>query len=258
MRRRRRIVQIISDLNNGSLEDVTILDLASLEGHFSFEFAAKGANVLGIEGRQSNIDKALQMQKELDAGGVRFVRDDVRNLSKERYGEFDIVFAGGILYHLTGADGLQFLRSIAEVCKRFAVIDTHISFKAETQFGHQGTVYAGKKFVEFERPPSEEEQEKSNWASIGNLESFWMTRASLLNALADVGFTSVCECHVPTANDLSPDRITLVAFKGMPVNLAYDPLTEEMIRERVPERDDRFLKRLRRAFQGTRRSPRPL
>lgn len=235
MRRRRRILQAISDLNNGSLEGVTILDLGSLEGHFSFEFAARGATVLGIEGRQSNVDKALEMQKGLDASRVRFVRDDVRNLSKEKYGEFDVVFAGGILYHLTASDGLQFLRSISEVCRRFAVIDTHISFKDETTFEHQGVVYSGKRYVEFETQPSKEEEEKSNWSSIGNTESFWMTHASLLNALTDVGFTSIYECHVPTANDLPPDRITLVAFKRTPVNLTYDPLPEAMMRERLPE-----------------------
>ena len=55
---------------------------------------------------------------------LELYKDDVRNLSRERYGEFDLVICSGILYHLDGKDVFPFIRRIYEVCTRVATVDT--------------------------------------------------------------------------------------------------------------------------------------
>jgi 2-polyprenyl-3-methyl-5-hydroxy-6-metoxy-1,4-benzoquinol methylase len=171
MRRRARIIQVVSDLTKKPVSDLRILDLASLEGHYSFEFAARGAQVTGIEGRQSNVDKAKALGEKLHLT-VKFIRHDVRNLSVEKHGKFDVVLCLGILYHLDDEDISPFLKSINEVCEDFAVIDTQVALKPHERFGK----YSGWYFTEYVRQPSQEEQESCAWASIGNTKSFWPTK----------------------------------------------------------------------------------
>lgn len=234
MRRRARILQTVLDLINKPINEARILDLASLEGYYSFEFAALGADVVGIEGRRSNIEKAEARGRELHLP-VQFVRDDVRNLNQDTYGAFDVVLALGILYHLDAPDQIPFLESIFETCKQFAVIDTHVGVAANSSFEHRDKTYHGFVYTEYEKEPSEDEQESSAWASIGNTKSFWLTRPSLINALADVGFTSVMEVHYPAQNDLTSDRICLIALKGEKRTPKIEPFDVSVMDEPVPE-----------------------
>ncbi len=230
MRRRARIIQVVCDLTKKPISELRILDLASLEGHFSFEFASKGAQVTGIEGRQSNIEKALALGERLKLK-PQFVKDDVRNLSSEEYGVFDVVLCLGILYHLDAPDIKSFLETLYEVCRDFVVIDTHVGLSPVEKFGK----YSGYYFTEYECEPSPEEREKSSWSSIGNVKSFWLTKPSLVSALADVGFTSVMEVHFPTMNDMAADRVTLVAFKGKPEMPTVEFTDPSILGERPPE-----------------------
>ncbi len=64
------------------------------------ELARLGANVVGIEGREANLAKARFAKEALSLENPEFHQDDVRNLSKEKYGRFDVVLCLGILYHL--------------------------------------------------------------------------------------------------------------------------------------------------------------
>jgi 2-polyprenyl-3-methyl-5-hydroxy-6-metoxy-1,4-benzoquinol methylase len=61
----RRVVQIVSDVSGGSLQDLRILDLGCLEGQYAIEFALHGAHSTGIEGRTANIKKARFVQETL-------------------------------------------------------------------------------------------------------------------------------------------------------------------------------------------------
>ena len=48
---------MIQDITQCDFKNLRILDLACLEGHYAIEFALQGATVVGIEGRESNIQK---------------------------------------------------------------------------------------------------------------------------------------------------------------------------------------------------------
>ena len=235
MRRRSRIMQVVSDFAQRPLDQLHVLDLACLEGGYSMELAKRGSRVTGIEGRRSNLANAETERLRLGLNNLSFVQDDVRNLSKTKYGEFDAVLCLGILYHLDVPDVFELLESVFEVCRDFAIVDTLISEAPLHNVDYQGVSYSGWYYTEYANEPSLEEQEQSSWASIGNQRSFWLTRPSLYNALARVGFTSVYECHNPPVTDLSTDRITLVATKRQKQQLLLTTLEPGADDELWPE-----------------------
>src|SRR5215467_1208208 len=73
-----RFLQIAADLVSKPLRDLRVLDLGCLEGHYALEFAMHGANVLGVEIREANIEKARFVQRHLGLSNVRFVQEDVK------------------------------------------------------------------------------------------------------------------------------------------------------------------------------------
>jgi hypothetical protein len=226
----RRFNQAIADLCAKPWSELRILDLASLEGAYALEFASRGAQVLGIEGRESNAVKARFAAEALGLSNARFVTDDVRNLRK--YGSFDVVFCSGILYHLPGLDACDFLESIAHVCVRLTIIDTHTALTDDQRITWRGHEYRGVLFGE--HGPSDSAQTKANrkWASLDNDMSFWFTKPSLLNLLRDVGFTSAFELLNPHAPQDSCDRLALVALNGKRQTVTISPKVAQM-----PERD---------------------
>ena len=81
----------------GHLDDISVLDLACAEGAHSIEFAAAGAKrVLGIEGRQIYVDRATFVAEAYGLNNVSFRLGDVRAISAEDPGTFDVVLFLGI------------------------------------------------------------------------------------------------------------------------------------------------------------------
>jgi len=242
--RARQTTQIVADLvaaTSGDLHGLRILDLACLEGLHSVELAMRGAEVVGIEGRELNLEKAQFAKDVLELDNLHLILDDVRNLGVEKYGHFDAVLCLGILYHLERDDALDLLEHVSEVCRRFAVIDTHVSVKPRKRFSRQGHEYAGFDYYEHEKTASVEQRAKRPWASLDNPTSFWLTEASLVNALFDVGFTSVHKCINPSIPEQPRDRVTLLAFRGSPIELASCHRPQPLPVPRQPEHATRAL-----------------
>jgi SAM-dependent methyltransferase len=228
--RLRRVVQIVADLSRKPIQDLRLLDLACLEGSFAVEFAHRGAEVVAIEGRTANIEKARFAKEVLSLASLNFIQDDVRNLSGERYGHFDIVLCLGILYHLDVPDVFTFLDNLSEVCRGFAIIDTHVSLYPSMSYTYGGNVYWGERHTDRSSEAIPEE-----WTSMGNPKSFWLTRASLCNFLLRVGFTSTYECLSPEFLEQAPDRITLVTAKGQMQELISSPHMNKQRARDLPE-----------------------
>jgi len=220
----RRILQNVSDLSRRPLDSLRVLDLACLEGLYAVEFARHGAKVVGIEGREANLAKARFAKEVLALENLEFVQDDVRNLSKAKYGQFDVVLCLGILYHLDAPDVLAFLEQVADVCRDFALIDTHVSLVPEKSCLHRGRKYWGRAYQEHAAGSPPQERTGRLWASLDNPESFWLTRPSLYNALSHAGFTTVYECHMPPESEKPLDRVTLLAMRGQRQELFCSPI----------------------------------
>ena len=210
----RRVTQLALDVCGRSLDGVRVLDLACLEGMYALEFARRGAEVVAIEGREANVEKARFAARALGVE-VDFQLGDVRDLSRERHGEFDVVLALGILYHLDAPDLFSLVERIADVCRRALIADTGIGSAGTEEFRHDGGTYRGLRLVEHAPESTEAERQRAVWSSLDNLTAVALTRPSLERLLARNGFTSVLEAHVPAEPAKEFDRVTLLALKGV-------------------------------------------
>ena len=231
----RRVLQIVADLSQRPLDELRVLDLACAEGAYAVEFAQHGAQVVGIEGRTASIERARFAATALGLDGVTFIEDDIRNLKRTEYGQFDVVLCLGILFHIDTPDLFAFMQRVADVCTGLTVIDTHISTKGNATARYKGVTYYGERYLEHEPDSTAEERLEKPWASLFDAESFWLTRPSLFNLLTTVGFTSVYECHNPSEIYRSPDRVTLVAIKGEPQQVHAAPKVNKIPLDLWPE-----------------------
>ena len=228
--RLKRTLQMIQD--QMPIADSRILDLGCLDGIFSIECALQGAEVVGVDAREENIAKCEFAKTTLGLERLSFVQDDVRNLGRESYGTFDTVICSGLLYHPDAPDVFALLEAMHDVTRRLVVIDTHVSLTPTTTVTYSGQEYAGHFY--------DEGDASSTWASYGNSRSFWLTRPSLTNAVAAVGFSSSYEClHPAHLNFGKPglehnDRCAFVAVRGDPVALTTSPAANTLV-ERWPE-----------------------
>ena len=227
-----RLLQTAADVCGRPLGELRVLDLACLEGGFAIEFARHGATVVGIEGRAANLAKAVFARDVLGLDRLTFELGDVRDLSAERHGMFDIVICAGILYHLDAPDVFAFVERIAEVCSRLAIVDTSLSLRPLESRDYKGRTYWGRSFPEHEADMSAEKRAANLWGSLSDTSSFWITRASLLNLLRDAGFTSVMEVLNPALPGQLSDRTVLAAIKGTRQTIHATPSTNT-----IPFRD---------------------
>jgi SAM-dependent methyltransferase len=230
----RRVTQLALDVCGGSIEGLRVLDLACLEGMYAIELARRGARVVAVEGREANIEKA---RFAADALGVKvdFRLGDVRNAGGRQLGEFDVVLALGILYHLDAPDLFSLIASIAAICRRALIVDTGVGSARTETLTHDEQVYRGIRLVEHAPESTEAERLEAVWSSLDNLTAVALSRPSLERLLARHGFTTVLECHVPAEPQKEVDRVTLLAMKGDPVaDLLAPPPFEDA--SDVPER----------------------
>lgn len=237
----RRVLQIIQDVAHHPLRELRVLDLACLEGLYGIELALQGATVVGLEARQASIEKARAVKEILGLTGIELIQDDVRHISVQKYGRFDVVLCAGILYHLDAPDVFGFLEQIFEMSTDFAVFDTHVSIAAKEERIHKNRKYFGCSYVEHDSDSSIDERTKRLWASVDNINSFWFTKPSLLNFLSHTGFTSVYECHNPSAINDWLDRVTLVALKGTRKALLSSEVSNSSVADDWPENSGRQL-----------------
>lgn len=230
----RRLIQLLSDLSRKPLNTLRILDLACLEGLYAVELALHGATVVANDIRLRNVAITAFVKEMLGAERLEIRHDDVRNLSKARYGEFDVVLCQGILYHLDTPASFALLENIHDVCTGFVVIDTHYATKGTEFRSFRGQQYRGSVTTEHSPGSSAEQKMTKLWASIDNEESFWFCRDSLYNLLADIGFSSVFECHWPSFLAQEPTRAVFVAMRGSSIPIRSTTLINSVPHDRYP------------------------
>jgi len=219
----RRVMQITRDLALRPFDKLRIFDLGCGEGGYAIEAGLRGAEVLALDARTQRMDHGAACAERHGLGNVQFFHEDVRRVSRQTYGSFDVVYFLGLLYHLDTPDVFSVLENIYDLCTRLVVVDTLISLTAESTVEWRGQAYQGRRYREHDDGDTDEVRRSRVLKSIDNTFSFHFTRGSLLRAIHDVGFTSVYECHVPFEPGKAEDRITLVALKGMPVLLSTYP-----------------------------------
>lgn len=235
----RRTLQVVTDLIHGPLDGVRVIDLACEEGLFGIELARRGASVLGVEGREGNVARVRFAKEVLGLDTYDVVQDDVRNVTRERYGKFDVVLNIGILYHLGARDVFDFIYHLSDMCTRFMFLSTHYGRFARHSHTFRGHTYRGAPYLEHDPDTTPEERLASMRASLDNPMSFWPTLPSLLNLLSDAGFSSVLEASSPrhAPGEQPGSLVNLVAIKGKRFEMPSGPLAARPAPARWPEKE---------------------
>jgi SAM-dependent methyltransferase len=219
----RRIMQLTRDLGPKPFSELRILDLGCGEGVYAIEAGLRGAEVVAVDARSQRMDEGRACAERHGLDKVRFLQQDVRQLTRERLGRFDVVYFLGLLYHLDETELLPALENAYDLCGHLLLIDTLISLDAPDAFEWRGHRYVGQRCREHGDTDPPEVRRGRLLRSIDSTFAFRLSRESLLAALHQVGFTSVCECHVPFEPGKARDRITLAARRGSPVRLSTYP-----------------------------------
>jgi len=157
----------------------TILELGSLEGGHTIGLAKFPGvqRVLGLEGRQANLDRARFVQTLLGVPQVDFVLENLETVDLSRFGKFDAVFCVGVLYHLPRP--WELIAQIAQVSPHL-FIWTH--YAADKK--------ADKTIVEFRGMEYRESGLRDPLSGLSP-SSFWPTLEALTEMLTKHGFTTI-------------------------------------------------------------------
>ncbi|MGE5193690.1 MAG: class I SAM-dependent methyltransferase [Deltaproteobacteria bacterium] len=176
-----------------------ILELGSCQGGGTFQLARHSGvqEVVALEGRDYNLEKAKFVQQILGLSNITFLEANLETFDFASLGRFDAVYCVGLLYHLPSPwELLARLEPVADIL----YINTHYCRQAQASMTIHG--YEGLKYGELglEDPLSG----MSNW-------SFWPTLKSLAHMLIDTGFTPEIVETDSTGVGQSPHGTTILA-----------------------------------------------
>lgn len=204
------------------------LDLGCSEGHTTLLLGQVGAQILGVEGRADAVERAKFLRDHNDMPNVDFQAENVADPSG--FGDFDAVFAAGILYHL--ADPFAFIDALARHSRSMIYLCTHVAPESQAELlqsprfngflsepfthVHQGREYVVRNFAE----PSDtmevtELGRRHPRSGVGNSVSVWLTLDSLVSLLAANGFDQICV----RAFDPADLRVRLIAYRKQEIDL---------------------------------------
>lgn len=156
----------------------SILDLGSLEGGQTFQLAKHpDVHIIGVEGRQNNIEKAKFVQQLLGLKNVEFIKADLEIDKLFPLGKFDAVFCSGLLYHLS--EPWKLIQEIKETSKKLFI------------WTHYSTENKANKIVKGFCGSWYEEGGPNEPLSGLSPKSFWVTLPSLKDMLRQYGFTNI-------------------------------------------------------------------
>jgi SAM-dependent methyltransferase len=235
--RLRWLLRLASDLTRGGLEGLRVLDLGCEEGHFGLEFARHGADVVAVDVRDPHLRRARFLADATGTAGFETLRADVRELDPDALGEFDLVLCLGLHYHLDTPDLFRFFETLAALTGWALVLYGQVSTDAREARHHRDRSYHGRSVFEHAESTPPGERRDLGLASPDNVASFWLTKPSLINLLADCGFGSVSEHLFPRGATWHADRVTLLALKGDEPEVHGMPGARGAARPRWPERE---------------------
>ncbi len=207
--------------SKATTEGLSVLDLACAEGIHSIIFAEKGANVKGLEGRDLYVNRASFAAKAFGLDNVSFESGDVRRITPEKTGTYDLVLFNGILHHLGKEDFFPMLKALYSVTNDTVFIYTHVATSGSIDtWDLRGPVttsegFSGYAYKEHPENATAEEKQKRLRSSLDNTWSFWANEDELLNALKQVGFKFISKVMHPHAfaNVTNEHRLYLVCRK---------------------------------------------
>jgi len=176
-----------------------ILELGALEGGHSFELAqAPGvSNVVSVEGKAANVEKARFVQGVNGIRNVTFVEGDIRSMDLWQFAHVDAVFCSGVLYHLP--EPWKLIEQCAVVAPALFLWTHYCPDEATTDAvnGYRIARYA--------------EGDLSSPLSGLQSESVWLTLGGLVSLLMKSGYDEVRVLRLKEIG--AGPTVSLVAFR---------------------------------------------
>ncbi len=195
---------LVVDACGGSLDEKSVVDLGCLEGGFTIAFAARGARLaLGIEAREISVRRCELARGLRRLPNAEFVRGDIK-AELDRREPFDVVFATGILYHVS--DPAAILASMRQACSHVALVCTHVavtdapshSCSDEVVREFAGHSYRGRMYPEYSPTVDDAEKEDLLWAAWSDADAFWPYEDGLVDMIRRAGFATVEKVDMTT------------------------------------------------------------
>lgn len=187
------VVRTLRLVFSNRLDGKTIVDLGCLEGGYALEFARLGMHATGMEVRQSNYENCQFVKSRAGVSNLHFVKDDVWNLGA--YGQFDVCFCCGLLYHLDRPRA--FMELMSQAARSAVIINTHFAPHCESDVFSLSPLTTNEgmpgRWYREHNADNMKERESYAWSSWTNKTSFWLTREAILHLLREFGFTVVFE-----------------------------------------------------------------
>jgi len=105
-----------------SCKGLRVLDIGTADGFFAFEVEKRGGDVIAVDYRSIRKNPGFKIASRILKSKVKYVTDNIYNISPRRYGMFDIVLFLGTLYHLP--DPFLALETVKRVCKNLLYLET--------------------------------------------------------------------------------------------------------------------------------------
>jgi len=113
-------------LAGGSLDGLTVLDIACNAGFWSIQARQAGArSVLGVDVSPKNVEQAEFVRDVAGLDGIEYRVTKANDVSRAGLGEFDLTFFLGLLYHMDKP--IEALERLHEVTRKWAVVDTTLT-----------------------------------------------------------------------------------------------------------------------------------
>ncbi len=112
------------------LSAIRCLDIGCHEGYYSVAAAQMGIReVLGLDIREESLRRARFVASSLGLTNSRFEQCNAEHVSKDRFGEYELTFFLGLLYHVENP--MLCLRNLASVTSEFCVLETQVIEEVE-------------------------------------------------------------------------------------------------------------------------------
>ena len=175
--------------SNGRLDGMDVLELGPLEAGHTYALAQLGASVTAVEANCEAYLKCLLVKELLGIDRARFLLGDFSLFLRATDQAFDIIFASGVLYHMT--EPLKLIELIAQRTKRCFVWShyfdpAHYPGALRTP---RGVEFAGRQFTHHELPYPDMDSGKF-WGGNKPVAS-WLSREDMLGAFKAAGFDQI-------------------------------------------------------------------
>ena len=142
--------------------------------------------VVAVEGRPDTLKRCLLIKDLFGLENVAFLPGDIRDVTRQTHGAFDVAIAIGVLYHLPDPDRL--LGHLVEIAP-LTLLWTHVADEGHPEKAREGMLdspygtFRGKVLLEDTTHP----------VSAMDRDVIWLYRQDLFNLVRAVGFG---ECKI--------------------------------------------------------------